>query len=152
VPGLSSHEICPHKLSKESLVYWFNLLYWIVIEIYKSLSQSTLPLGPGQNQDHKSSSSSVSLSVSSCDKVAGFQRAIQLYSILIRLNLNLNLKRISTIHVLKVSNKISNFVKSIIPKLSFLHGLNAHLKIQNIKNPIWSQVHGVVASDVQWFI
>ena len=87
MPGLSSHEICPHKLSKESLVYWFNLLYWIVIEIYKSLSQSTLPLPAGQNQDHKSSSSSVSWSVSSCDKVAGLQRAIQLYIILIRLNL-----------------------------------------------------------------
>ena len=25
-------------------------------------------------------------------------------------------------------------------------------EIQNIKNPICSQVHGVVASDVQWFI
>lgn len=35
--GLSRNEICPHKVSKESLVYWCHLLYWIVIEIYKSL-------------------------------------------------------------------------------------------------------------------
>ena len=47
--GVYTDEICPHKVSKESLVYWFNLLYWIVIEIYKSLSKWTLPLWPRQD-------------------------------------------------------------------------------------------------------
>ena len=48
---VSTDEICPHKVSKESLVYWFNLLYWIVIEIYKSLLDPCLYLSLCQFED-----------------------------------------------------------------------------------------------------
>ena len=48
---LSKDEICPHKVSKESLVYCCNLLYWIVIEIYKSLLDPGLYLSLCQFED-----------------------------------------------------------------------------------------------------
>ena len=51
MPVVSTDEICPHKVSKESLVYWFNLLYWIVIEIYKSLLDPGLYLSLCQFED-----------------------------------------------------------------------------------------------------